>query len=156
MRFAFALSLMLATAASVATLAVASPSRNTCTAGISKIGGFPAHTFCGPAKATVRVGGKTLTFSGGMCAISQGFWTVNIGTIELGQSKKTKSYFGLALLKPSHADGSYSRVGFAFNIPGKSWAVSGGKLTLSKGGKAASFSGMLLLSSTRVTGSVTC
>ena len=156
MRFALALSLVLATAASVATLAGATSSRATCAAGISKIGGFPAHTFCGPAKATVRVAGKSISFSGGMCAISQGFWTVNIGTIELGQPHKTKSYFGLALLKPSHADGSYSGVGFAFNVPGKSWGVSGAKLTLRNGGKAASFSGKLTLGTTRVTGTVTC
>ena len=156
MRLAFALSAVLASAAAAAALAAATPARSACTPGVSKIGGFSAHTFCGPAKATVHVAGKTLSFSGGQCAISMGFWTVNIGTIELGQPHKTKSYFGIALTKPSHADGSYKGVTFGFNVPGKSYLVSGATLTLSKGGKAASFSGSLALGGGKATGSVTC
>jgi len=156
MRLALTLSVVLAAAAALAGLAKALPSRDACTPGLSKIGGFQARTFCGPAKATVRVGGKSLTFGGGQCAISQGYWTVNIGTIELGQPHKTKSYFGIALMKPSHADGTYRNVTFGFNVPGKSYLVSGGTLTLRNGGKAAGFSGTLAPGGAKVTGSVTC
>jgi hypothetical protein len=156
MRFAFALSALLASAAAAATLAAATPARTACTPGISKIGGFTAHTFCGSAKASIKFGGKTFTFSGGECAISNGFWTVNIGTIELGQPHTTKSYFGIALLKPSHADGTYKGVSFGFNVPGTSYLVRGATLTLRNGGKAASFAGLLAPSGTRATGSVTC
>lgn len=154
MRFALALSAVLASAAASATLAAAMPAR--CTPGMSTIGGSPARTFCGPATATVHLAGKTLSFSGGQCAISQGFWTVNIGTIELGKPHKTRSYFGIALMKPSHADGTYGGVQFAFNIPGKSYGVSGATLTLRNHGRAASFSGTMTLGGGRVTGSVTC
>jgi len=156
MRSALTLSVVLAAAAAFAGLAGALPSRSACTAGLSKIGGFQARTFCGPAKATATVAGKKLSFVGGQCAISQGYWTVNIGTIELGQPHKTKSYFGIALTKPSHADGTYRNVTFGFNVPGKSYLVSGGTLTLRNGGKAASFSGALAPGGAKVTGSVTC
>ena len=155
MRFAFTLAVVLAAAAAAATLTAAAPTRAACTPGVSKIGGFQNRTFCGPAKATVHVAGKTLTFTGGQCAISMGFWTVNIGTIELGQPRKTKSYFGIALTKPSHADGTYRNVTFGFNVPGKSYLFAGGTLTLRKGGKAATFFGMLALGGAKVTGSVT-
>jgi hypothetical protein len=155
-RLTVAVPAALAAAAAVVSLAAAAPSRAVCTAGLSKIGGFPARTFCGQGKATVHVGGKTLSFSGGQCAISQGYWTVNIGTIELGQPHKTKSYFGIVLLKPTHADGTYPGVAFGFNVPGKSYGVSSATLTLSNGGKSASFAGAVTLGGGRVTGSVTC
>jgi len=156
MRFAATLSAVLVAASVWAALATALPSSGACTAGLSKIGGYQARTFCGPAKATARVAGRSLRFAGGQCAISQGYWTVNIGTIELGQQHKTKSYFGITLLKPSHADGTYRNVTFGFNVPGKSYLVSGGTLILSKGGKAASFSGVAATGGGKVTGSVTC
>ncbi len=156
MRFILALCLVLAAAATGAALAPAMSARSACTPGLSKIGGFQARTFCGPARATVKVAGKTISFAGGQCAISNGYWTVNIGTIELGAPHKTKSYFGIALMKPSHADGTYADVTFGFNVPGKSYLVSGGTLTLRKGGKAASFSGKLALGGGNATGSVTC
>jgi hypothetical protein len=156
MRLALTVSVLLATALAFAALAAALPSRGACTPGLSKIGGFQARTFCGPAKANAKVAGKTLSFVGGQCAISQGYWTVNIGTIELGQPHKTKSYFGIALTKPSHADGTYRNVTFGFNVPGKSYLVTNGTLTLRKSGKAASFSGALATGGAKVTGSVTC
>jgi hypothetical protein len=156
MRFAVTVSVVAAAAAAFAAFAAALPSRDACTPGLSKIGGFQARTFCGPAKANAKVAGKNLSFVGGQCAISQGHWTVNIGTIELGQPHKTKSYFGIALMQPGHADGTYRNVTFGFNVPGTSYLVSGGTLTLRGGGKAASFSGALALGGAKVTGSVTC
>jgi hypothetical protein len=155
-RLAIAVGTALAACVAGVSLAAAAPSATACTAGVSKIGGFTARTFCGPARATVHVGGKTLSFSGGQCAISMGYWTVNIGTIELGQPHKTRSYFGIALIKPSHADGSYPGVSFAFNVPGKSYSVSNATLILRNGGKSASFSGAVTTGGGRVTGSVTC
>jgi hypothetical protein len=154
-RFALTLAPIFALALAVASLATATASRAACAAGISKIGGVPAHTFCGPAKATVHLAGKTLSFSGGKCAISQGFWTVNIGTAELGAQHKTKSYFGIALVKPSHADGSYPNVTFAFNVPGKSY-LARTTLTLRNGGTKASFAGTMTSGGGHVSGSVTC
>ncbi|MBA3841427.1 MAG: hypothetical protein H0X39_02205 [Actinobacteria bacterium] len=156
MRFAFTFAIFFVAAAGCAALATALPSRGACTAGLSKIAGFQARTFCGPAKATAKVGGKKLSFVGGQCAVSQGFWTVNIGTIELGQPHETRSYFGIALMQSKHADGTYRNVTFGFNVPGKSYLVSGGTLTLRSRGKAASFSGALAGGGAKVTGSVTC
>jgi len=158
MRISVALVVAVAVAAVAASLAGASPARSSCTPTMTKIGKFPARVFCGSAKAVVSVGGKTLRFSNGQCAISQGFWTVNIGTIELGapDAQTTKSYFGITLAKPSHADGSYTGVPIGFNVPGKGWAVSGATLKLKNGGKAATFSGHLFLSSTKASGTVAC
>lgn len=42
-------------------------SRVTCTPGVRSIAGVPARVFCGPAKASVKVGSATYAFAGGGC-----------------------------------------------------------------------------------------
>ena len=59
------------TATAPAATAVASDSPQSaaaCVPGVKKISGVSARTFCGPAKATVRVNGKTISYSGGTCS----------------------------------------------------------------------------------------
>jgi hypothetical protein len=78
-------------------------------------GGAQARVFCGPATATVHVGGKTLAFKGGSCVRLPKYVSVNIGIVVLGQTnEKTPDYFGLDVgrlpggnAKPAASDGSY-------------------------------------------------
>jgi hypothetical protein len=160
MRFVVSFAVAVAAGAISASIAATAPTKAACTPGTGKSGNYPTRTFCGTATATAKVGGKTLVFKGGECAISQGYWTVNIGTIELGapSSAKKLSYFGSTLMRNSHADGTYSGTGVSvsFNVPGKGYLVTGGTLTLKNGGKSATFSGSNIFDHTKASGTITC
>jgi hypothetical protein len=85
------------TATALAAIAVASGSpRSTaaCVPGVKRINGVPARTFCGPARATVKMNGKTISYSGGKCSKSLGLFSVNIGTVVLGTSGTSRSTSG--------------------------------------------------------------
>src|SRR5213078_3028910 len=77
-----------------------------CTAGVKTVGGATVRTFCGPAKAVVKVGGKTLHFKGGKCETLSGYYTVNLGSITLPPAKPKYLYFGLTTTK--HRSGTFS------------------------------------------------
>src|ERR1700759_4545172 len=66
--------------------APASRALSACTAGMTTGGGAQARVFCGPAKATVQIGGKTLTFKGGSCERTSTYVALNIGTVVLGST----------------------------------------------------------------------
>ena len=57
----------LAAALAVAALAASAPAQGTCTPGVVTSGSVSYRMFCGPAKAKVKVGSKTLSFTGGEC-----------------------------------------------------------------------------------------
>src|SRR5215207_9575749 len=92
-----------------------------CTPGVKTIGGASARVFCGPAKATVQVGGTTYRFANGTCQKAPGF-TVNIGTLSFGSSQL--SYFGLSL--PRASAGSYTgkQVAVSFNVGARRFSLS--------------------------------
>jgi hypothetical protein len=64
----------------VAAAAGAPSSTAGCTPGPTTIGGKNAMVFCGPAKASVTVAGKTYKLSGGTCTRTSKYFYVNIGT----------------------------------------------------------------------------
>lgn len=143
-----------ASAALVCALAVsASAGARTagCTPGVRTVDGSPARVFCGPAKATVHVGAKTLSFSSGACERSGGGYVVNLGTFFAGTTKSTRPYFGLLIEKPK--PGTYARQTLSFRSGGvsRSAFVSVTLKTL----RGGTFSGSLL-GGGRVTGSFTC
>ena len=99
--------LILAAAASAAVGAIVAPgagARAACTAGVRTIGDASARVFCGPATATVHLGGKTYRFADGACLTGAQF-TVNIGTKTFSPSSKL-SYFGLVV--EGKRDGRYA------------------------------------------------
>ena len=71
--------------------------RVACTPGVRSVGGATVRTFCGPARGVAHAEGKTFHFSGGMCLVSRGYFTVNIGSITIGgQGVKPKFlYLGI-------------------------------------------------------------
>jgi hypothetical protein len=91
-----------------------------CTPGVKTIGGSQARVFCGPAKATVHVGSKTIRFSGGECTKSGGGYVVNLGTFTTVSGSKLP-YFGLLISKPK--PGKYARQALSFRSAGKSSSV---------------------------------
>jgi hypothetical protein len=144
----------LGTALTLAASAFASPQHAaSCVAGVKKINGVNARTFCGPAQATVRVGGRTVVYRGGECSKSSFGWSINVGTVVLGNLTRKPEYFGIvASAKP----GVQNKVSVAVVHSGKTFAVAAGTLTLKPGLKAGTFSGKVFGESTRLSGSFTC
>ena len=149
------------TAASTATAL-----RAGCSPGVITFGGVQARLFCGAAKATVKIGGKTLSFKGGSCERTSKYLTVNIGTVVLGTTTKKKpDYFGLdvgaypgSTAKPAGHDGGYTGGVLAVVSGGKSYLLRGdtAKFTLSGGRTKGTFSAAGLLGSGAATGSFSC
>ena len=154
--------LALALAASVG----AAERRASCTPGIVEFGGVTARVFCGPAKATLKVGSKTLRFSGGVCERRKAYLAVNIGTVVLGQTTKRKpDYFGLdvgaypgAGKKPATRDGTYRGGVIAADFGGKAYLVRGdtARITLTAGRTRGSFKSTLMFGGGAVSGTFSC
>ena len=144
----------------------ATASRTGCTPGVISFGGVQARVFCGAAKATVKVGGKTLSFKGGSCERTSKYLTVNVGTVVLGTTTKKKpDYFGLdvgaypgSTGKPAGHDGSFTGGVLAVVSGGKSYLLRGdtAKFTLSGGRTKGTFSAAGLLGSGAASGSFSC
>ncbi|MBV8259312.1 MAG: hypothetical protein JOZ56_10790 [Actinobacteria bacterium] len=153
-------------AAAFPAAASASHRAGACTPGMTKVAGTDARTFCGPAKATVTVGGKTLSFSGGACEHTAAYVSVNIGTVVLGQtSAKKPDYFGLnvgagvgAGNRPAPHDGSYTGAVVAAVKSGKSYLVRGdtAKVTLAGNRSHGTFASTLLFGGGAVSGTFSC
>jgi hypothetical protein len=123
-----------------------------CTPGVHKIGGVNARTFCGPAKASVRLGGKTITYKNGECSKSIGLFSVNIGTVVLGNLKNKPEYFGVTATAKA---GFQAKQTIAVVHAGKSKAIIG-TVTLKAGLKSGTFSGKVFGSPATISGSFTC
>jgi hypothetical protein len=123
----------------LAASAAASPERaSTCVAGVKKIGAVTARTFCGPAKATVHLNGKTILYKGGECSKSSFGWSINIGTVVLGNLRQKPDYFGITAQAKA---GSQANGAVAVVHGGKGLAVTGSTITLKAGLKGGTFSG---------------
>jgi hypothetical protein len=123
-----------------------------CTPGVHKVGGVNARTFCGPAKASVHLNGKTISYKGGECSKSIGLFSVNIGTVVLGNLKKKPEYFGVTAKAKA---GVQAQQAVAVVHAGKSQAIIG-TVTLKAGLKSGTFSGKVFGSPTKISGSFTC
>jgi hypothetical protein len=146
----FATAVVLATA--LACSARAAGNVATCTPGTKTIGGASARTFCGPARATVTLNGKTVSYRGGSCSTSIGLFSVNIGTVVLGTVKNAPEYFGVTAKAKA---GSQSRQTIAVVHAGSTRAVIG-TVTLKPGLKGGTFSGKAFGSKTVISGSFSC
>jgi hypothetical protein len=139
-----------------ATAAPAAASKATCTPGVKTIGGSPARVFCGPARATAKVGPTAYRFAGGACLKAPGF-SVNIGTLSFA-SNSPVAYFGISL--PRAKAGTYTgkQVTLSFTAgKGRHSLVSsaGAKLVLAPNLHSGTFAGKDLLGKT-ISGSFTC
>ena len=160
----------LAIAAGMTAAAAAAPTRAACTPGQSTIDGNSAMTFCGPAKATVRVNGKTYALKGGSCLKTGKYVNVNIGTVVLGAKSQKPPYFSIVVgaypganagTPSAPKDGTYGGGLVVVRVKGKSWDLNGFdkdvKITLKKNRTAGTFTGSTHFSPrTRVTGSFSC
>lgn len=85
------------------TTALAAPARGlvetACSSGGKQvlISGKPAQVFCGPASATVKVGGRTLAFRKGTCVWTSNSFKLELGTLFLAWSKPFPTQPGFAI-----------------------------------------------------------
>jgi hypothetical protein len=102
-----------------------------CVGGVRKVGAIQERTFCGPATASV-VADKVFTISQGNCVSTSKYFSLNIGSLYLGQTAKKKpNYFGLdvgrlpgSTAPPAGKDGVYTTgVVLAVEYGGKSYLV---------------------------------
>jgi hypothetical protein len=123
-----------------------------CVAGVKKINSVPARTFCGPAKATVKLGSASVAYANGSCTKSTAGFTINIGTVVIGNLKKKPEYFGITVKATA---GAHANSGVAVVHAGKSYSVLG-NVTLKAGLKSGTFSGKVFGSPTKIAGSFSC
>ena len=146
-----------AAAAAVAALLAAShaAARQACTAGTHSSGGVTYRTFCGPAHATLKVGGQTLTFKGGSCQINSSIFSINIGTITLPPGKPKYDYFGITVF--AKKGGTYKNQSVTWQLPhGKHGSLISATIKLASNRKSGSFSGTVLGASGKGNGTFSC
>ena len=137
--------------------AVASAGTTGCTAGVNAAGGATVRTFCGPARAAVKIGGKTLHFTNGECEKVSGSYSVNIGSITLPAAKPKYMYFGFTTTKKQGGTYKiYGDVGLGWQTPGKNYGLGTGSVTISSSMKSGTFSGTTILGAQKASGSWTC
>jgi hypothetical protein len=123
-----------------------------CVPGVKAINGVSARTFCGPARATVKVNGKTISYTGGACSTSIGLLSVNIGTVVLGTLKNAPEYLGVTAKAKA---GTQSRQTIAVVHAGQTEAIIG-TVTIKAGLKQGTFAGKVFGSPETISGSFTC
>jgi hypothetical protein len=144
--------------------ATAAPARGVCTAGVHSFGGVNARTFCGPATATLVVGGRALRFRGGSCERGPQYVAVNIGTVVLGTTTKPKpDYFGLLVGKapivggaPAAHDGTFKAQAVSAHHGAKGYAITSALVTLAGRRTRGTFTGRVFGSNAPVHGTFRC
>jgi hypothetical protein len=141
--------LLLAVAGAALVAATHAAARPACAAGSTGT----TRTFCGPASAKLKDGGKTYSFKGGSCSVEGSNWSINIGTIALSGTPK-HSYFGITVFgkKP----GKYTTGVVSWQFPGKHGSLYKTTVTLASGLKKGTFSGTDILGGGKGTGSFSC
>jgi hypothetical protein len=128
--------------------------RASCTPGPKTVGGKTVVFFCGPAKATVHLGAKTITYRNGACTKGGGTFSVNIGATIPGASRQKYPYFGLMV--DGARPGRYTRQNVAFASTGTVYAIGQHTILLKPGLRSGTFSGRSFPGGRPVLGSFTC
>jgi len=116
----------------------------------------------------VHYGSKVFTYTEGECEKTSQYVAVNVGTVILGETSKSKpDYFGLLIgkspaggTKPASRDGTYTGGVLALDYGGKGYLVRGDtlKVTLADGRSRGTLTGASLFDNppVKVTGSFSC
>ena len=135
--------LLLAVAASALVWTTQASSHATCTPGVRSSGGVSYRTFCGPARATLHLGGKTYRYSGGECERTGTSFAINLGTITLPPGSPKYRYFGIAVF--TGKDGTYKEQAVALQFPGgKRTSLFHARIVVKGGRTQGTFAGKTL------------
>jgi hypothetical protein len=117
------------------------------------IGGYEAWHMCGPATATVTLGGTTAHISSGSCSVpAPGTYDVAIGTQVFGDAPASLEPDFLNIYIVS-ADGLADPGGVVSHT---GWLLIGARVTFGPNKMSGTFSGPTINPGTTVTGSFTC
>jgi hypothetical protein len=158
-----------AAAAALLTLGAATAEGRTtgtaaCKSGNTTYQGLRARAYCGPASATLKVDGRTLSYRGGSCIRNGVAVELGIGTMIL-DTKDPKGalprsfgvsigrIFGIGKAAPK--DGTYSSVMVTYVDGGKRYAAMSGKAVLAGNRSRGSFTAKLFTGQT-ITGTFRC
>ena len=112
-----------------------------------------SRTFCGPAHATLKIGGKKHVFNqGGNCSTDSSTWSINIGTITL-KGKPNHAYFGITVF--SKKAGTHGAA-VTWQLHGRSHSLQNAKVTLARGLKKGTFTGKETDGGGKASGSFRC
>jgi hypothetical protein len=127
--------------------------RESCTPSVRTSGGVTYRTFCGPARATVHIGGRTLVFAGGNCDRSA--FTINLGTITLPPGKPRYRYFGITVF--TNRDGVFKDQAVSWQLPnGQRNSLFHATVKLAGGRSHGTFAGSTLVGNVKGSGSFHC
>jgi hypothetical protein len=150
-RFAIAVTAAAAGAASLGVSAGTSAGE-ACVEGQRMAGNAKLITWCGPATAKLKAGGKLYTFRGGRCRTSFGVFLVSIGTKTVDGPPRSR-YFGLGI--PAKRDGTYDAfLQIDFQTNGKEYSLLNERVTIAGNMTRGTFTGSL--DGARATGSFRC
>jgi hypothetical protein len=146
-----------------AATATADAKTSACTAGPTTYQGLRAKTWCGPATATVKVGGRTLQYRGGSCTRTPVAVELGIGTgiVDVKDPKALPRSFGISVGrvfgvgKAAGRDGIHQSVALVYVDGGKRFASLKAEVTLAGGRSRGTFTGRLLTGQA-VSGSFRC
>jgi hypothetical protein len=131
------------------------PARPACSAGVHTTGGVTYRTFCGPAHATLHLGGKTYQFTGGNCERLSSSFTINLGTITLPPGSPKFRYFGIVVFSPKA--GTFTNQAVALQFPGgKRASLFHAKIVLKGGRSQGTFAGTTLADHVPGSGTFSC
>jgi hypothetical protein len=128
--------------------------------GVAKdVNGVQTKEFCGPAKATIMVGGQTLTIAGGECEASGSSFVVNIGTFNGEKLNPREDYFGIYIETSDNSpmtEGPHTGGMLAGNVGSTDFTMgTSGTITLKNGLSAGDFAGKAF-GGGDITGSFSC
>ena len=140
--------------------------RLSCKPGTTTVDGKKATRFCGSATAALHAGRFWFRLTGGSCASTSKFFTINVGTAVVAPNQKVP-YFGLTVgeypgapksVKAAGKDGVYRKGVVVIRWHGGAWDVNGWvRVTLWKHLTAGAFSGSTTFSPHRkISGSFSC
>jgi hypothetical protein len=115
------------------------------------LNGLETWHMCGPATATVTVGGATVQISSGSCTTNAAGFAVAVGTQIFGTpDPSTEPDLLVILVDPTTGQGSVSGV-----ASHKHWLFNGG-ISFGAGKLSGTFAGTTLVPGTAIRGSFTC
>jgi hypothetical protein len=120
--------------------------------GVKSYGKVRVVLYCGSAKATVHMQGKTVHFSDGLCFRVPGNFEVGIGKYTSQGSPKFKAFL---LNAPAFGDGTFRNQVIHFQLPGKDYLSAKNKVVIAGKRTRGTFSGKLM-SGVLFNGSFTC
>jgi hypothetical protein len=147
-----------------ATTATGPSSAAECKTRNTTYGGVRARTYCGPASAVIKIGGRTLRYRGGSCMRNRVAIELGIGTVILDPKDPKRTLprsFGISVGRifgigePALRDGSYDSVIVAYVDRGKRYASFEAAAELGGGRTRGTFTGRLLTGET-ISGSFRC